>query len=307
MVTKKPTASRATELSSKQVVSRIVTIRGTQVLLDSHLAEMYAVETKALNRAVKRNAGRFPERFCFQLTATELDDLRFQIGTSSETHGGRRYLPYVFTEQGVAMLSAVLHSDIAVKVSVRIIDAFVEMRRLLLNNAHLFQKVEQIEVRQLKHIADSDERFNRIFNALESQGAGPPSQGIFFDGQIFDAYAFVSSLIRQAKQSIILVDNYVDESVFLMLSKRRSSVAAAIYTRKIGKQLELDLQKHNAQYPAIEIKTIARCHDRFLILDRKDLYHLGASLKDLGKQCFAFSRMDSLASEVLDRLLQHPS
>jgi len=291
------------EMTTQRVASRIFTLRDVHVLLDSHLAELYQVETKVLNKAVKRNTARFPTSFCFQLTAEEWANLRFQFGTSSAAHGGRRYLPFVFTEQGVAMLSAMLHSDIAVEVSIRVMNAFVEMRKILLNNAHLFQKVEQIEIRQIKHIAESDQKFNQIFHALESHGSGPPHQGIFYNGQIFDAYTFAASLIKQAKASLILVDNYVDESVLLMFSKRRPTVSATIYTKKISRQLELDLQKHNAQYPPIEIKTIARCHDRFLILDGRDLYHIGASLKDLGKQCFAFSKMDSLADEVLHRLL----
>ncbi len=303
MTPDKSTATHAIELTTQQVSSRILTLRGAQVLLDSHLAEMYQVETKALNRAVKRNAERFPESFCFQLTALELENLRGQIGTSSESHGGRRYLPYVFTEQGVAMLSAVLHSEIAIKVSVRIINAFVEMRKFLLQNANLLQKMEHIEIRQLRHIAESDEKFNQIFNALETKGAEQPSQGIFYNGQIFDAYVFVASRIKEAKKSIILIDNYVDESVLLMLSKREASVSATIYTKQTSKRLELDLQKHNAQYPAIEIRILESWHDRFLIIDQQSLYHIGASLKDLGKQCFAFSKMDTLTSEILKKLL----
>lgn len=298
-----PQMQLSTELTTQQLAARILTLRGTQVMLDSHLADMYRVETKVLNRAVKRNMARFPASFCFQLTAKEWDDLRFQIGTSSEGHGGRRYPPYVFTEQGVAMLSAVLHSDIAVEVSVRIIDAFVELRRFLLQNAHLFQKVEQIELRQLKHIAESDEKFNRLFNALDPAASQPPPHGVFYDGQIFDAYLFATALIKQATQSVILIDNYVDESVLSMLSKRVPAASATIYTSQISKRLELDLQKHNAQYPPVDIHTISRCHDRFLILDHQSVYHIGASLKDLGKQCFAFSKMDALVDDIL-KLLQ---
>ena len=313
MPSDKPTS--AIELTPREVAARIFSVRGSQVLLDSHLADMYQVETKALNRAVKRNAARFPESFCFQLTAEEWevlkqtrtsnspDSLRLQSGTLNIPARGqhRKYLPHVFTEQGVAMLSAVLHSTTAITVSIRIIQAFVEMRKFLLQNAGLFQKVEQIELRQIQHIADSDEKFNRIFNALEVPAT--PASGIFHNGQIFDAYTFAASLIRQAKKSIILVDNYVDESVLTMLSKRAKSVSATIYTGKIGKQLDLDLRKHNEQYPTIEVRTITDYHDRFLILDRQTLYHIGASLKDLGKKCFAFSRMDSLAPEILSRLL----
>ncbi len=286
------------ELTSQQLTARIVTLRGDPVILDSHLAEMYEVETKTLNRAVKRNADRFPERFCFQLNAEEWDHLRYQFGTSSEPHGGRRHLPYAFTEQGVAMLSAVLRSAVAVRMSLRIIDAFVAMRRLMQNQGHWSQRLGTLELKQ----AEADKKFHQIFNALEARDDKRPQQGIFYNGQIFDAYAFVSSLVREAKESIVLVDGYVDESVLLMLSKRRPEVTAAIYTQKIGKRLELDLQKHEAQYAAIEVKCAARCHDRFIIIDGRELYHIGASLKDLGKSCFAFSRMDWLASEILQRL-----
>jgi phage regulator Rha-like protein len=300
-----------------QVAERIFTLRGAQVLLDRDLAEMYQVETKTLNRAVQRNIHRFPAAFCFQLSAKEwtdlrcqsspsksADSLRFQFGTLKSPGRGRhrKYLPYVFTEQGVAMLSAVLHSDTAVQVSIRIINAFVEMRRVLLQNAFLFQRVEKIEAEQIKLIAESAQKFEQIFTALESHGNQHPAQGIFFNGQIFDAYAFVASLIRKAKSSIILLDNYVDESVMLMLSKRQASTSATIFTRKISRQLALDLEKHNAQYPPIAVHPLEGFHDRFLIIDKQDLYHLGASLKDLGKQCFAFSKLDSLAPDILSRL-----
>jgi phage regulator Rha-like protein len=316
-MTKPSSPSLAVALTAQTVTARIVTLRGVQVLLDSHLAEMYAVETKSLNRAVKRNTARFPEAFCFQLTpaewaelrpqgtpSTSADSLRFQSGTLKPPARGqhRKYLPFAFTEQGVAMLSAVLHSDTAVEVSIRIINAFVEMRKLLVHQAHLLQKVERIEARQLQHITASDQKFEQIFTALESHGSAPPPQGIFFEGQIFDAYAFASDLIRQAKKSIVLVDNYVDDSVLLLLSKRRPAVSATIYTKKINAQLALDLQKHQAQYPAIEVKPVAGFHDRFLLLDGDTLYHLGASLKDLGKQCFAFSRLDSFAAELRQQL-----
>jgi phage regulator Rha-like protein len=309
--------ARGAEATTLRIESRILTLRGVHVLLDSHLAEMYQVETKTLNRAVQRNIHRFPAAFCFQLSAEEWSDLRtqldpsnssealrFQSGTLKSPGRGRhrKYLPHVFTEQGVAMLSAVLHSHTAVDVSIRIMNAFVEMRKLLLQNASLFQRVENIETKQIKHIAESNQKFDRIFTALENHGNHTPAQGIFFNGQIFDAYAFVASLIRKAKSSILLVDNYVDESVLLQLSKRHASTSAAIFTRKISRQLALDLEKHNTQYPPIAIQALEGFHDRFLIIDKQDLYHLGASMKDLGKQCFAFSKLDSLAPEILSRL-----
>ena len=290
----------------KEIQNRIITIRGLQVMLDNHLAEMFLVETKALNRAVKRNQERFPNSFCFQITLADYENLRYQFGTSSlestnstnkNKHGGRRILPYAFTEQGVAMLSAVLRSEIAIKVSVQIMNAFVAMRKTLSVNTGLFQRVESLEV----HKIEADKKFEQLFTALESRSA-LPDKGIFFDGQIFDAYVFISDLIRKAEQSIILIDNYVDDSVLKILTKRKPKVSVIIYTKTISKQMELDLQKHNQQYAPITIKVFPASHDRFLILDQKELYHIGASLKDLGKKWFAFSKMDSCLEDVLKRL-----
>lgn len=270
-------------VTTQQVKPQIFTLRGVHVLLDSHLAKMYQVETKTLNRVVNRNRNRFPDAFCFQLTVEEWsdlrikcdpsnasDDLRFQFGTLKNSGRGqhRKYLPYVFTEKCVAMLSSVLHSVVAVEVSIRIMSAFVEMRKILLNNACLFQKVEQIENQQAKHIAENNQKFEQIFTSLESHGGHTPTQGIFFNGQIFDAYAFIASLIRKAKSQIILVNNYVDESVLLLLSKRHTSTGATIFTRKISRQLALDLEKHNAQYPPVAVHTLEGFHDRFLIIDK---------------------------------------
>lgn len=272
-------------------------IREKQVMLDRDLAELYQVETKVLNQAVKRNVARFPELFRFQLTQVEVENLRSQNVTSSAEHGGRRYLPYAFTEQGVAMLSAVLRSEVAVQVSIQIMQAFVSMRKFLLQNASVFQRLDQVELRLLQN----DEKFDRVFKALEA-GRPEPDKGIFFDGQVFDAYVFVSDLIKKAQKELILIDNYLDESVLTLLTKRRNGVQATLYTKSISKSLQLDLEKHNAQYPPIMLKTFSQSHDRFLLIDQSELYHLGASLKDLGKKWFAFSRMDSHASFVLTQL-----
>jgi phage regulator Rha-like protein len=310
-------------LSQQEIENRIFSVRGVQVMLDSHLAEMYSVETKLLNRAVKRNMERFPVSFRFQLTENEWERLRsqimtlnsgeslrfqngtinsdeflrFQNGTSSLKHGGRRYLPYVFTEQGVAMLSAVLRSETAVRVSIRIINAFVEMRKVLMNNGALIYRLDKIELKQL----ESDQKIEEIFKALESQNP-QPEKGVFFDGQVFDAYVFVCGLIKKANSSILLIDTYVDETVLTLLAKRNKQVSAVIYTPAITPQLKLDLKKHNAQYPAVQIKTLASSHDRFLIIDHTELYHFGASLKDLGKKWFAFSKLNGFTDEILKRI-----
>jgi hypothetical protein len=303
------------------IKTKIHTIRGMQVMLDSDLAELYGVETKNLNRAVNRNSDRFPPNFMFQLTEDEYQNLRFQFGTSSSSgslrfqigtldeqdslrsqnatieHGGRRYLPYVFTEQGVAMLSAVLRSQTAIQMSIHIINAFVEMRRFISNNALIFQRLDSLEQKQFK----TDDKVEAILNAIEDKSI-KPKQGIFYDGQVYDAYIFVSDLIKSAKESIVLIDNYVDDTVLTLLSKREPNVKATIYTKNIIKQLELDLQKHNAQYPKIELKKFDSSHDRFLIIDAEEVYHIGASLKDLGKKWFAFSKFDVGALEILGRL-----
>ena len=284
-------------ISKQEIENHIYTVRDQQVMLDSYLARIYQVETKNLNKAVKRNTERFPASFCFQLTKEEVENLRFQFGTSSLNYGGRRYLPYVFTEQGIAMLSAVLRSEIAIKVSIEIMNAFVEMRRMLISNASLFHRLDKIELKQLQ----SDQKFEEIFKALESHKLHS-EKGIFYNGQVFDAYTFVSDIIRNAKTSIILLDNYVYDTVLTLLGKRSDNVTTTIYTKNISNQLRLDLQRYNSQYPPIEIEIFSDAHDRFFIIDNTELYHIGASLKDLGKKWFAFSRMDIEIGRMLQIL-----
>lgn len=284
-------------ISPMEIQNLIYTIRGKQVMLDNDLATLYQVETKNLNKAVKRNIERFPVSFCFQLTEEETQNLRFQFGTSSLNYGGRRYLPYVFTEQGVAMASAILRSDIAVKVSVEIMEAFVEMRRILISNASLFHRLDKIELKQLQ----VDQKFEELFKALGSNKLHS-EKGIFYNGQIFDAYTFVSDIIRSANNSIILLDNYVDDTVLTLLGKRNDNVTATIYTKNINNQLRLDVQRYNSQYPPIDVEVFSNSHDRFLVIDDTVLYHIGASLKDLGKKWFAFSRMDIEVGSMLQIL-----
>lgn len=285
------------ELSHQEnIKNKIFTLRGVQVMLDSDLAVLYQTETKFINRAVKRNPQRFPEAFMFQLIEKEWTDLKYQFGTSSE-HGGRRTLPFVFTEQGVAMLSAVLNTERAITASIQIMQAFVAMRNFLLNNASVFQRLDQVELKQLK----TDEKLEQIFRALES--AKPePDKGIFFDGQVFDAYAFASRIIRSAKTEIILIDNYLDENCITHLAKKAQQVEVHLYTKTPGKQLALDVRKANEQYGKFHVHALKTSHDRFLIIDQKELYHLGASLKDLGKKWFAFSKMDAFVGTILSKL-----
>ena len=279
------------------IESRIWTIRGQQVMLNRDLAEMYGVETRILNQAVKRNQERFPIQFCFQLEKDEFLNWRSQIVISNQDKMGLRRYPFAFTEQGVAMLSAVLRSDTAVKVSLQIMSAFVKMRQIIQSNSSLIQRLDRIELKQL----ETDQKFDQIFKALESK-AQEPEKGIFFDGQVFDAYIFVSDLIRKANKSIILIDNYVDDTVLTLFTKRKESVTVDIFTKNIGKQFKLDVDKYNSQYPKVNIHEFTLAHDRFLILDEATLYHIGASLKDLGKKWFAFSIIDLEVTKILDIL-----
>lgn len=277
----------------------ILTIRGIPIMVDRDLAEVYRVETKALNQAVKRNAERFPREFRFQLTEPERRELvtkcdRFESMKHSSA------APFVYTEQGVAMLSAILHSDTAVQVSIRIITAFVEMRRFLAGNANLFDRIASVEKRQLLFEHSTDKNFEKVFAALRS--VEPPKQGIFYDGQVYDAYVFVADLIRRARKALILIDNYLDDTVLTLFSKRAKGVTVRFYTKSISKQLALDLERHNEQYDPIEIREFPDAHDRFLVIDGVELYHIGASLKDLGKKWFAFSRIENGAFEMLKRL-----
>ena len=282
-------------LDQDQIKNKIHTIRGFQVMLDRDLAQLYRVETKSFNQAVKRNSDLFPADFMFRLSPEEFENLRSQIVTSS--WGGLRYAPFVFTEQGVAMLSGILKSPFARQVNIKIMRTFVEMRRFLATNAQVFQRLDRVEYKQL----ESDKKFERIFEALEKNEL-KPQQGIFFDGQIFDAYVFVCDLIKQAQSSLVVIDNYVDASVLLMLAKRKAKVQALVLTNKISEQLQLDLKKHNSEYPKIEIKEFTRAHDRFIILDNKEVYHIGASLKDLGKKWFAFSRIEKESLKIIDEI-----
>ncbi len=290
-----------------QIDNWIYTIREKQVMVDFHLAELYEVETKRINEQVKRNQDRFPERFMFQLTkeewenlksqnaTLELNNLRSQNATLESKQGKhRKYLPYVFTEQGVAMLSSVLKSDIAVKVSIQIMDAFVKMRQILIENSLINHRLEKIERKQL----DTDQKFEQVFKALESKDS-IPTQGVFFEGQIFDAYELASKIIRSAKESIVLIDNYLDESTLTHLSKKMKGVEVLLLSKTTNKQFNLDVQKANEQYGNFKLKNFAKSHDRFLIIDNKDVYHLGASLKDLGKKWFAFSKMDKSSVESI--------
>lgn len=299
-------------LGNEGVQAKIFTIRGKQVMMDRDLAELYGVETKVLNQTVKRNIERFPDNFMYQLTKEEIESLRSQFVASktsanlksqivTSSWGGVRKLPSVFTEYGVLMLSAVIRSDVAVRTSIQVIDAFVEMRRFLNQNTELFARLDNVERKHDLLQYQTDSKFDQVFNALEG-GNLKRKQGIFYDGQVFDAYVFISDLIRSAKQSIVLIDNYVDDTVLSLFTKRTKGISLIIYTKDISKQLLLDKKKHDQQYESVALKQFRQAHDRFLIIDNNTVYHIGASLKDLGKKWFAFSKMEIDASEILNKL-----
>ena len=296
---------------------KIHTFRDAQVMLDKDLAVLYGIQTKMLIEQVKRNLDRFPESFMFQLSVDEISrsqiatlknrvnsgvpepisNSRSQIATLNPRQGKNiKYRPYAFTEQGVAMLSSILRTSTAVQTSIFIMESFVSMRKMLISSNDFSNEIGLLKTKILDH----DSKINTLLKRMDDQSF--PQSGIFFNDQIFDAYVFSSELISKAKKSIILIDNYIDETTLLQLSKRNKKVYCTIYTEKLTEQLKLDVEKHNAQYPSIEIRILKNAHDRFLILDEKELYHLGASLKDLGKRWFAFSKMDGLVSQILSHL-----
>ena len=291
------------DIQHVNIESLIIMLRGQQTLLDRDLAMLYGVETRRLNEQVQRNIERFPEDFMFQLTKEEFENWKSQFATSNSIKMGARKRPYAFTRNGIAMLSSVLRSQTAVDVNISIMRAFTATQQFFAANAQMFQRIEVIEHNQLALAArqqDTDKKVEQIFNRLDDRSK-TPTQGIFYDGQIFDAYTFVSDLIRSAKKSIVLFDNYVDDTVLTMLDKRKNKVTATIYTKSISKQFSLDLAKHNSQYQPIEVKVFDKVHDRFLCIDNT-VYHIGASLKDLGKKWFAFTKMEMPMEELIRKM-----
>ena len=286
------------------ITDRIYKIRDMYVMIDKDMALLYEVETKQLNRAVKRNIERFPEDFMFQLTPEECS--RCQIGTLNTKQGQNlKYMPYAFTEYGIAMLSGILRSETAIAANIRIMRAFADMKRLIRHTPEIFNRIEALEYHQLQMKQQLDETNNKvdlILDKLDNGSEFQPKQGIFYDGQIYDAYTFITDLIRKANRRIVLIDNYIDETVLTMISKRKQGVEATIYTGKLSEQLKLDIEKHHSQYPVIDVRIFAKAHDRFMMID-DDVYLIGASIKDLGKKWFGFTLMENTdAEELLTRL-----
>ena len=278
------------EFAIEDIKNLIYTIRGKQVMIDSDVANIYHCETKYVNRVVKRNVERFPEEFCFQLNENEFEILRCQFVTLNENGRGqhRKYLPYVFTEQGIAMLSALLKSDVAVSVSVNIMKAFIEMRKFLMLNGQVFERLTSVEHKLLEH----DKKFDEVFNQLQLEEN--IKQRIFFDGQIYDAYSIIIDIIKKANKKILIIDNYIDDSVLKMLTKKKDNVEVVILTSDKSNIQNIDIQKFNKEYPILKVAKTNKYHDRFIIIDNKEMYHLGASIKDLGKKCFGINKIEDM-------------
>lgn len=291
---------RMTEYKDEDIKNLIYTVRGKQVMLDSDVAMLYHYETKYINLAVRRNKERFPENFCFQLTNVEAENLRLQFATSSltkENYGGRRTLPYVFTEQGIAMLSGLLRNEVAIKVSINIMNAFVEMRKFLTTNRQVFERLNNVEYKLIEQndmLSNHEKKFEQVFNELQNKKENEFTQKIFFDGQIWDSYSLIIDIIKRAKSKILIIDNYIDDSILKMLSKKDKYVEVIILTSQNCDISKLDINKFNKQYPILKIARSNKFHDRFIVIDNKELYHCGASLKDLGKKCFAINKMNDI-------------
>ena len=296
MSDKKSSNGNIVVVDNSLIQKKIQFIRNMQIMIDRDIAELFDVETKRLNEQVKRNIERFPEEFCFQLTDKE----KAEVVAKSDHLQKLKFspnLPYAFTEQGVAMLSAVIRSETAVKMSIQIMKAFVKMRHFFIENAQIFSRIERVEQKQI----ETDSKLEQIFGAIENKQI-KPRQGIFFDGQIFDAYKLLISIVKDADKSIFIIDNYIDESILTLLTKRKPKVDVKIFTKKITKQMKLDIEKYNKQYPKAELIKLNKAHDRFIVIDNKEVYHLGASLKDLGKKWFAFTKMDNDSLALIKQL-----
>ena len=306
------------EITKEKIKNLIYTIREKQVMLDSDVAMLYNYPTKRINETVNRNKQRFPENFCFQLTNEEYEvircknvtlnqnnmqekidnSLRSQFATLNENIGRgkhRKYLPYVFTEQGIAMLSGLLKNDIAIRVSINIMNAFVEMRKFLMLNGQVFERLTSMEYKLLEH----DKKFEEVFNQLQVEEN--IKQRIFFDGQIYDAYSLIVDIIKKANMKILIIDNYIDDSILKMLAKKKNNVEVVILTSDKSNIEILDIKKFNKEYPILKVAKTNKFHHRFIVVDNKEMYHLGASIKDLGKKCFGINKIEDM--EIIEKII----
>ncbi len=278
------------EYETENIINLIYTIRGKQVMLDSDVARLYHYPTKRINEAVRRNQERFPENFCFQLSENEVESMWSQFATASEKienmwsqsvttskaldnkFRNKKYLPYAFTEQGIAMLSGLLKNDIAIQVSINIMNAFVEMRKFILNNGQVFERLTNVEYKMLEH----DKKFDEVFNELQKNKDEEFKQQIFFNGQIYDSYSLIIDIIKTAQEKILIIDNYIDDTILKMLAKKNKNVEVVILTSEKSNISKLDMQKFNKEYPTLKLAKTNKFHDRFMIIDNKELYHIGA-------------------------------
>ncbi|MCI8700574.1 MAG: ORF6N domain-containing protein [Clostridia bacterium] len=287
------------ELSNEEIKNLIYTVRGKQVMLDSDVAMLYHYETKKINQTVKRNIERFPEKFCFRLEEKELETMWSQIVTTSKLednkYRSKKYLPYVFTEQGIAMLSGLLKNEIAIQVSINIMDAFVEMRKFIFINGQVFNRLTSVENKLLEY----DKKFDEVFNQLQLKEN--IKQRIFFNGQIYDAYSLIIDIIKKANKKILIIDNYVDDSILKMLTKKKSNIEVVILTSNKSNIENIDIQKFNKEYPILKVAKTNKFHDRFIVIDNKEMYHLGASIKDLGQKCFGINKIEDI--EIINKII----
>ena len=286
------------EISNEEIKNLIYTIRGKQVMLDSDVSRLFKYQTKDLNRNVRNNIERFPGYYCFKLTNEEYKYLRCKIFTLNENGRGqhRKYLPYVFTEYGITMLAGLLKSEVAVNVSIKIVNSFIEMRKFLSANGQVFERLTNMEYKLLEH----DKKFDIIFNQLQHEEN--IKQRIFFQGQIYDAYSLIVDIIKKASKKILIIDNYVDDSVLKMLAKKKNNVEVVILTSNKSNIQNIDIQKFNKEYPILKIAKTNRFHNRFIVLDNEEMYHLGASIKDLGNKCFGINKIED--KEIVGKIIK---
>ena len=284
-------------ISNEEIKNLIYTIRGKQVMLDSEVAKLFKYETKDLNRNVRNNIERFPEYYCFLLTEDEYKSLRCKNFTLNKNGRGqhRKYMPYAFTEYGITMLAGLLKSEVAVNVSIKIVNTFIEMRKFLVTNGQLFERLTNVEYKLLEH----DKKFDKVFDQLQNEEN--IKQKIFFEGQIYDAYSLIIDIIKKANKKILIIDNYIDDSVLKMLIKKNKNVEVVILTSDKSNIQKIDIQKFNKEYPALKVAKINKFHDRFIVIDNKEMYHLGASIKDLGKKCFGINKIEDL--DIINKII----
>ncbi len=287
-------------VTNEEIRNLIYTIRGKQVMLDSDVARLYHYETKKINQTVKRNIGRFPEEFCFKLTEIEFNNLRSQFVTlNKKVNNGdviRKYTPHVFTEEGIAMLSGLLKNEIAIKVSINIMKAFVEMKRFISINGQVFERLTNVEYKLIEH----EKKFDTIFNQLQQEEN--IKQKIFFEGQIWDSYSLIIDIFKKANKKITIIDNYIDDSILKMLTKKNKNVEVVIITSEKSNIENIDIKKFNKEYPTLKVAKTNKYHERFIIIDNKELYHCGASIKDLGKKCFGINKIEDVS--IINKLYE---